>query len=254
MRTFSPSAPSRPGGGLLGRRPGAAATRPKRRPGASATSRSARSIGSASTARPTSSSRSAAQPSVRAEGDAAAIERLDIAVEDGDAAASACRRRRLVLGGHRGSHRPRHRPGAADGASIGGSGDMRIDRVQGAALRGVDRRLGRSWTIARAARRRGQLLDRRLGRHPRRRRSAAAADISIAGSGSISARRLRDPPTPTSRWSARATSRSARPRRLRCLDHGLGRRQCAAAARAAPSRRWARATCTAAALSTGHDH
>ena len=68
-------------------------------------------------------------PSVRAEGDAEAIERLEIRVEDGT----------LKIGTERGNWSFRRNRGhvtvhvtapALEGAAIGGSGDMRIDRVQ----------------------------------------------------------------------------------------------------------------------------
>jgi hypothetical protein len=70
-------------------------------------------------------------PSVRAEGDADLLERLEIAVEDGELRI-AQRGRSWSLGFSR------HRPvtvhvtvPALVGAAVGGSGDMRIDRVEG---------------------------------------------------------------------------------------------------------------------------
>ena len=68
-------------------------------------------------------------PSVRAEGDAAAIERLDIRVENGQ----------LKIATQRGNWSWRRQRGrvtvfvtapSLNGAAIGGSGDMRIDRVE----------------------------------------------------------------------------------------------------------------------------
>ncbi|HST37186.1 MAG TPA: head GIN domain-containing protein [Allosphingosinicella sp.] len=69
------------------------------------------------------------QPSVRAEGDAEAIERLDIRVENGSLRIGTRPESRSWFG-HRGRVTIYVTAPALNGASIGGSGDMRIDRVQ----------------------------------------------------------------------------------------------------------------------------
>lgn len=121
------------------------------------------------------------QPSVRAEGDTAALDMLDIRVENG----------RLVVGTRRGwSWSGPHgevtvhvTAPALQAASIGGSGDMRIDRVQSdrfeASIGGSgDMEIGAvqareaEFSIA------GSGGIRATG-------SAEAADISIAGSGDM---------------------------------------------------------------------
>lgn len=120
-------------------------------------------------------------PSVRAEGDSAALDMLDIRVEDG----------RLIVGTRRGwSWRGAGgevivhvTAPAIQEASIGGSGDMRIDRIQGdrfeASIGGSgDMEIGAlqartaEFSIA------GSGGIRATG-------SAEAADISIAGSGDM---------------------------------------------------------------------
>jgi hypothetical protein len=125
-------------------------------------------------------------PSVRAEGDARALERLDIRVENGA----------LKIGSRRGGWFSHHRghvtvhvtAPALSGAAIGGSGDMRIDRVQtprfAASIGGSgDMEIGAlrarqaSFSIA------GSGGIRAAGQ-------ADEADISIAGSGSVSGEAL----------------------------------------------------------------
>jgi hypothetical protein len=69
------------------------------------------------------------QPSVRAEGDAEAIGRLDIRVENGSLRIGTRRESRSWFG-HHGRVTVYVSAPALSGASIGGSGDMRIDRVQ----------------------------------------------------------------------------------------------------------------------------
>ena len=70
------------------------------------------------------------QPSVRAEGDAEAIERLDIRVENGALKIGTRRESRGWFRRHRGGVTVYVTAPALSGASIGGSGDMRIDRVE----------------------------------------------------------------------------------------------------------------------------
>ena len=134
-----------------------------------------------------------------------------------------CRRRQLVpLGRHRGHHRPCQPAGAGRRRRIAGSGDMRIDRVQGPAFAAAVDRLGRH-EHRQPHRRPGELHHHRLGRHHRRRpcparptpRSPARA---ISASPSSKPRPRRWP------WSARAISASARPRRAAIDTARLGRR------------------------------
>ncbi|MGE0180602.1 MAG: head GIN domain-containing protein [Sphingomonas sp.] len=120
-------------------------------------------------------------PSVRAEGDTAALDMLDIRVENG----------RLIVGTRRGwswngpdgAVTVHVSTRALNGAAIGGSGDMRIDRVQGdrfaASVSGSgDMEIGAlqireaGFSIA------GSGDIRAVG-------SAEATDISIAGSGGM---------------------------------------------------------------------
>ena len=120
-------------------------------------------------------------PSVRAEGDSAALDMLDIRVEDG----------RLIIGTRRGwSWRGSGgevivhvTAPAIQEASIGGSGDMRIDRVQGdrfeASIGGSgDMEIGALQAQAAEFSIAGSGGIRAAG-------SAEAADISIAGSGDM---------------------------------------------------------------------
>ena len=106
-------------------------------------------------------------PSVRAEGDLAMIDRLDIKVENGE----------LLIGTKRGfsmSWKSHHKPltiyvtvPALAAASIGGSGDMKIDKVEGAHFAAS---IGGSGDMEIAALQVGD------------------ARFSVAGSGAISAR------------------------------------------------------------------
>ena len=120
--------------------------------------------------------------SVRAEGDARMIERLDIRVENG--ALKIGTQRGNWLSGMRGGHVTVYVTAPAiEGASIGGSGDMRIDRVQAnsfaASIGGSgDMEIGAlqarqaNFSVA------GSGGIRASGR-------AETADISIAGSGNV---------------------------------------------------------------------
>lgn len=125
-------------------------------------------------------------PSVRAEGDADAIERLDIRVENGT----------LKIGTTRGSWFSRHHghvtvhvtAPALNGASIGGSGDMRIDRVQAAAF---EASIGGSGDMEIGALRTRRANFSIAGSGGiRAAGQAEEADISIAGSGSVSGESL----------------------------------------------------------------
>lgn len=75
------------------------------------------------------------QPSVRAEGDAEAIERLDIRVENGALKIGTRRESRSWFGGHRGVTVHVTVP-SLNGAALAGSGDLRVDRVQAASFDG----------------------------------------------------------------------------------------------------------------------
>lgn len=125
-------------------------------------------------------------PSVRAEGDTAALDMLDIRVEDG----------RLIVGNRRGWSW--QGPNGAvtvhvtapslSAAAIGGSGDMRIDRVQGdrfeASIGGSgDIDIGALQTREADFSIAGSGDIRAVG-------SAETADISIAGSGGMALERL----------------------------------------------------------------
>lgn len=120
-------------------------------------------------------------PSVRAEGDTAALDMLDIRVENG----------RLVVATRRGWSW--QGPGGAvtvhvtapslQEASIGGSGDMRIDRVQGDRF---EASIGGSGDMEIAALQARETEFSIAGSGGiRAAGSAEAADISIAGSGNI---------------------------------------------------------------------
>lgn len=73
------------------------------------------------------------QPSVRAEGDAAALERLEIAVVDGELRIGMRSGSSSWFGSHRGVTVHVTVP-SLQAASIAGSGDINIDRVQGQAF------------------------------------------------------------------------------------------------------------------------
>ena len=104
-------------------------------------------------------------PSVRAEGDAEALERLDIRVENGSLRIGS-RRDGWLSGSRHGRVTVHVSAPALNGASIGGSGDMRIDRVQAEAFEASIAGSGDLEIAALQARR---------------------AEFSIAGSGGISA-------------------------------------------------------------------
>lgn len=70
------------------------------------------------------------QPSVRAEGDAEALERLDIRVENGALKIGTRRESEGWFRRHRGGVTVYVTAPSLSGASIGGSGDLRIDRVE----------------------------------------------------------------------------------------------------------------------------
>ena len=104
-------------------------------------------------------------PSVRAEGDAEALQRLDIRVEGNSLRIGTRRDGWLNSGRHRGVTVHVTTP-ALSGASVGGSGDMRIDRVEAEAF---DASIAGSGDMAIAA------------------LQARRADFDIAGSGTITA-------------------------------------------------------------------
>lgn len=123
-------------------------------------------------------------PSVRAEGDAEAIERLDIRVENGTLKI-ANRSNSGWFSSNRGRVTVHVSAPALNGASIGGSGDMRIDRVQTAAF---DASIGGSGDMEIGALRAGRANFSIAGSGGiRASGSADDADISIVGSGSVSA-------------------------------------------------------------------
>jgi hypothetical protein len=126
-------------------------------------------------------------PSVRAEGDAEALQRLDVRVENGA----------LKIGTRRGGGWFSHDHGhvtvhvtapALSGASIGGSGDMRIDRVQAPRFAAS---IGGSGDMEIGALRARQASFSIAGSGGIRAAGQAdEADISIAGSGSVSGESL----------------------------------------------------------------
>ena len=120
--------------------------------------------------------------SVRAEGDSRALERLEIRVENG-ALRIDTRQDGMFSWGRHGRATVHVTAPALDAASIGGSGDMRIDRVQAASFNGSVAGSG-DMEIATLQSRQahfnlaGSGGIRAAGR-------ADALDISIAGSGNI---------------------------------------------------------------------
>jgi hypothetical protein len=123
-------------------------------------------------------------PSVRAEGDSDAIERLDIRVENG-ALTIGSRRNTGWFSSNRGRVTVHVTAPALNGASVGGSGDMRIDRVQAAAFDASIAGSGDMEIGALRARRANFSIAGSGG--IRASGSADDAEISIAGSGSVSA-------------------------------------------------------------------
>jgi len=120
--------------------------------------------------------------SVRAEGDARAIERLEIRVENG-ALKIGTRQEGMFSWGRHGRATVYVTAPALDGASIGGSGDMRIDRVQAAEFNGSVAGSG-DMEIATLQSRRAR-FDLAGSGGIRAAGRAEALDISIAGSGDI---------------------------------------------------------------------
>lgn len=104
-------------------------------------------------------------PSVRAEGDAEAIERLDIKVEDGELSIGT-RHEGWFSGSRHGRVTIYVTAPSLDEASVAGSGNMRIDRIQGEAF---EASLAGSGNLEIAA------------------MQARSAEFSIAGSGNITA-------------------------------------------------------------------
>ena len=126
-------------------------------------------------------------PSVRAEGDAEAIERLDIRVEDGTLKIGSRGRGNWFGRGH-GRVTVHVTAPALSRASIGGSGDMRIDRVEAPRFDGS---IGGSGDMEIGALRARQAHFSIAGSGGIRAAGQAdEADISIAGSGSVSAESL----------------------------------------------------------------
>jgi len=122
-------------------------------------------------------------PSVRAEGDAEAIERLDIRVENGNLKIGT-RRNDNWFSRHRGHVTVHVTAPALNAASIGGSGDMRIDRVEAPRFAAS---IGGSGDMEIGALRARQASFSIAGSGGiRAAGQAEEADISIAGSGSVS--------------------------------------------------------------------
>jgi len=127
-----------------------------------------------------------AAPSVRAEGNAEAIERLDIRVENGNLKIGARRNGWFSRG--RGHVTVHVTAPALEAASIGGSGDMRIDRVETASFAAS---IGGSGDMEIGALRARRAVFSIAGSGGiRAAGQAEEADISIAGSGGLSAEGL----------------------------------------------------------------
>lgn len=125
-------------------------------------------------------------PSVRAEGDTAALDGLDIRVENGTLKVGT--RRNWSWRGPGGHVVVHVTAPAIDAASIGGSGDLRIDRVE---ARSFAASIGGSGDIDIGALQAGQANFSIAGSGGIRAAGAAEeTDISIAGSGSAALERL----------------------------------------------------------------
>lgn len=121
------------------------------------------------------------QPSVRAEGDTAALDMLDIRVENGRLVVAT--RRGWSWSGPNGAVTVHVTAPAISEASIGGSGDMRIDRVQGDRF---EASIGGSGDMEIAALQARETEFSIAGSGGiRATGTAEAADISIAGSGDM---------------------------------------------------------------------
>lgn len=128
------------------------------------------------------------QPSVRAEGDAEAIERLDIRVENGSLKIGTRRESRSWFGGHRGVTVYVTVP-SLNGAALAGSGDLRIDRVQAQSFDGSVSGSGDLEIGALQARQASFSVSGSGG--IRASGEAEQADISVAGSGDLALDGLR---------------------------------------------------------------
>lgn len=121
------------------------------------------------------------QPSVRAEGDSAALDMLDIRVENGRLVVGT--RRGWSWSGPHGEVTVRVTAPALNHASIGGSGDMRIDQVQGDRF---EASIGGSGDMEIAALQARETEFSIAGSGGiRATGTTEAADISIAGSGDM---------------------------------------------------------------------
>ena len=126
-------------------------------------------------------------PSVRAEGDADAIDRLEISVEDGELRIGTERHSGWSFGGKRDRHKVviHVTVPALAGASLAGSGDIRIDKVEGDRFAGS---IAGSGDLDIAAVRVGRADFSIAGSGGITAKGAAdSSNISIAGSGSIDA-------------------------------------------------------------------
>jgi len=118
---------------------------------------------------------------VRAEGDSERLERLEIRVEDGQLRIGSRGRRGWSWGGRRGRVTVHVTVPALAGAAVTGSGDMRIDRVEGRAFTAS---IAGSGDLEVAALRVEQASFSIAGSgNVRAAGTAARAEISIAGSG-----------------------------------------------------------------------
>jgi hypothetical protein len=124
-----------------------------------------------------------AAASVRAEGDSERLERLDVRVEDGQLRIGSRGRHGWSWGGHRGRVVVHVTVPALAGAAVAGSGDMRIDRVEGESFAAS---VAGSGDLDVAALRVEQASFSIAGSgNVRAAGSAARTEISIAGSGDV---------------------------------------------------------------------
>jgi hypothetical protein len=123
------------------------------------------------------------EPSVRAEGDAEAIERLDIRVENGSLKIGTRRDSESWFGRHRGGVTVYVTAPALNAASIAGSGDLRVDRVQGQSFNASVSGSGDMEIAALRARQASFSVSGSGG--VRAAGEAEQAEISVAGSGSL---------------------------------------------------------------------
>lgn len=127
-------------------------------------------------------------PSVRAQGDAKLIDRLDIKVEGGELGIGSKEKWSMGLKGHRGKVTIHVTVPSLTAAQIAGSGDIKVDKVVGESFKGG---IGGSGDLHIAAL---QVKDARFAIGGsggiRATGTAETADVSVAGSGDLSLEQL----------------------------------------------------------------